>query len=301
MKNQNKQHPQKHTVIVGKKLKKLEWQALHVVGISRRGSKLTRKDRESCLCNIGRAMQRYGLNSIKDIKPAHVLRYFAELRDKGLSASRMANHATAMRALTNMMGKDVVPSNAVLGCDRSLANRTKHSDERLNPEKVAEVRAQLSENNQIAYDQARYFGLRLKETLLSHLSISRDGVEYLVVAGAKGGRPREVPVTTPEQREVLDRNAAYRDTHGGTLVDADKSLLQGIRHLQNELAAAGATRNSGANMHALRRQWIIDRCEEIAASPEETHQLQLKELMDRCGHGRIEVGRCYSSILTPRL
>lgn len=76
-----------------------------------------------------------------------------------------------------------------------------------------------------------------------------------------------------------------------------KSLKQGIKQLQNELAAAGATRTSGANMHTLRREWIIERCEKILAAPEEARDKMIEELVLATGHGRLEVIACYSSLL----
>lgn len=96
---------------VGRTLSKLEFQATFVVGKLRRGSSLTRKDIFACLGRIGRTMQKYGLNSIKDIKPNHVRRYFAELQTTGMSPGRMANHATAMRLMCRMIGKpEVMPT-----------------------------------------------------------------------------------------------------------------------------------------------------------------------------------------------
>lgn len=275
---------------------KLAWQAFRLLGKNRRCSKETREDMLGCIGRIARAMERYGLNSIRDIKPGHVQRYFAELKGAGLSESRMANHASAMRKLCHVIGKaDVVPSNRVLGCSRSQANRTKHADERMDTAKVAEVYAKLSEPNQIAYLMAKVFALRQKETLLSFKTTEKDGSTWLVVEGAKGGRPRLVPVDNDEQREVLARNHAYRASHGGKLVDEQKSLLQGIRSLQNELAAAGATRTSGANMHTLRREWIIVRCERIAAAPEEEQLNMRKSLMEAVGHSR-DATRSYTDL-----
>jgi site-specific recombinase XerC len=287
-----------NVVVVGKKMGKIEWEARFVVGKLRRGSSITRNDMLNCLGSIGRSMQRFGLNTIKDIKPSHVVRYFAELNERGLSAGRMANHATAMRMLCKIMGKsDIVPSNSELGCSRSVANRTKNADVRENSEKSAEARSRLSENHQIAYGMARQFGLRQKEALLSNTTIHRDGSDFLVVAGAKGGRPRQVPISTAEQRAVVAWNIAYRTSHGGTLINAKKSLKQGIKELQNELAAAGATRTSGANMHALRREWIIEGCHQILAAPEGERQKMIENLVESVGHGREEVIRAYTRLL----
>jgi len=288
----------KNVTVVGKTLGKLEFQARFVVGKLRRGSSITRNDQLNCLGSIGRAMQRYGLNSIKDVKPSHVKRYFAELKSAELSPGRMANHATAMRLLCRMIGKpEIVPSNRELGCARNVANRTKHADERLDGKKAGEVKAQLSLNNQIAYNMARHFNLRQKETLLSHKVLDRNGVACLVVEGAKNGRPRAVAVTTPEQREVLKQNHDYRAAHGGKLIDADKNLRQGIKQLQNELAAAGATRSSRANMHALRREGIIEKCQQILKAPVSARPEMLRELVESIGHGREEVLRAYSRLL----
>ena len=283
---------------VGRTLSKLEFQATFVVGKLRRGSSITRNDTLNCLARIGRMMQRYGLNSIKDIKPAHVSRYFAELRDGGMSPGRMANHASAMRLMCRMIGKsEVVPSNRELGCSRSVANRTKHADVRLDVEKSTVVRANLSENNQIAYDMALEFGLRQKETLLSRKTVSHDGVDYLVVEGSKGGRLRQVPITTQGQREVLTRNEAYRASNDGKLIDAGKNLKQGLKQLQNELADAGASRESGANMHTLRREWIIERCQVILMAPEADRDKLIADLVEQVGHGRTEVLSAYTSLL----
>ena len=288
----------KNVVTVGRKMSKLEWESRFVVGKQRGGASETRKDRLNCLGAIGRAMQRYGLNSIKHIKPAHVGRYFAELREKGLSEGRIANHASAMRCLCAMMGKsEVVPSNQVLGCARSVANRTKHSDKRMDAAKTAAVRERLSEPNRHAYDMAKLFGLRQKESLLSHKTVSRDGVDYLVVEGAKGGRPRQVAIITEKQRKTLELNNIYRAGHGSKIIDADKRLKQGMKQLQNELGAAGATRESGANMHTLRREWIIVECQRILAAPEPERPVMVECLVESIGHGRQEVIRAYTAML----
>jgi hypothetical protein len=286
------------SVTVGKTLGKIEFQARFVVGKLRRGSSLTRNDKLNCLGRIGRTMQKYGLNSIKDIKPAHVERYFAELRDGEMSPGRMANHATAMRLMCRMIGKsEIVPSNKELGCSRTVANRTKNADVRLDVEKFTEVRDQLSDNNKIAYDLAREFGLRQKETLLSHKTVEHESVTYLVVEGAKGGRPRQIPVTTSEQREVLERNEVYRKNNDGKLVDADKNFKQGLKKLQNELSDAQASRDSGANMHTLRREWIVERCLLILKAPESDRDRLIEDLIEQVGHGRREVLSAYTKLI----
>ena len=286
------------TVIAGKKMCRLEWEARSIIGKSRRGSSHTRKDTLNCLRNIGKSMQRFGLNSIRDMKPKHVERYFGELREKGLSAGRMANHASAMRKLCNNMGKsEIISSNRQLGCSRDKANRSKHADERMDYEKYVGVRAMLSETNRIAYDMSKHFNLRQKESLLTHKTIIIDGVEKLIVEGSKGNRPREIPITTQQQRSIVEQNKAYRNAHGGKLINENKSLLQGLKQLQNQLSKAGASRTSGANMHTLRREWIIMSCQQILSAPEANREKMLEELIEQVGHGREEVLSAYTALL----
>ena len=285
-----------------KKMCKIEYEARSIVGKLRRGASLTVKDKLRCIGNIGRCMQRYGLNSIRHMKPAHVARYFAELKTASgtsLSAGRMANHATAMRTLCRAIGKpDIVPSSSQLGCARNIANRTKHADERVNLSKMQDVAAKLSENNRLAYSMALLFGLRQKESVLSWKTVTSDGVEKLVVEGAKGNRPREILIENEQQRAALKANQEYRASHEGKLIDEGKSLKQGIKQLQNELSSAGATRISGANMHTLRREWIIERCEKILAAPEDARDKMIEELVFETGHGRLEVIACYTAMLS---
>jgi site-specific recombinase XerD len=107
-------------VEVGRDMELLEWQAIFVVGMLLNCSQSTREDTRNCLGNIGKFMQRQGLISIKEIGQPQVEKYFEELRDRGLSAGRMARHARAMRRLCERMGKpEIVPSNHQLGCSRS--------------------------------------------------------------------------------------------------------------------------------------------------------------------------------------
>jgi len=110
-----------NVVEVGREMELLEWQARFVVGLLINCSSRTREDTLNRLGDIGKCMQRYGLLSIKEIEQADVEKYFEELRDRGLSAGRMAVHASAMRRLCKMMGKaEIVPSNRELGCSRTI-------------------------------------------------------------------------------------------------------------------------------------------------------------------------------------
>lgn len=116
---------QKNSVTVGRKMGILEWQARFVPGLIQGVSELTRKDLLNRLGMFGRAMERLGLQSIKEINADFVGLYFEALQAKGISARRIAAHAQALRMLCNIMGMgEIVPSNHELGCARRTVKRT---------------------------------------------------------------------------------------------------------------------------------------------------------------------------------
>lgn len=283
-------------------LSKLERSALSMMGKSDLRTKGTETIKEfvtnlSRFCRHLEVETKGKLTSITELKPKHISSYLRTL--EGLSAGRVANHATMLREIARRIGKaDIVPPNAKIGCVRNSENRTKWADVRFNVVMGAEVRSKMAYQHQIAYDMQRLFGLRQKEALLSHRIVTApDGRESLVVEGAKGGRPRQVEVTTEEQRSVLNRNAEWRAQNAGKLIDQGLKLLPGLQAYKNDLHRAGASRDDGTNSHACRREYIIERCEAIREMPAGERKAALEVLVESIGHGRSEVISAYSSLL----
>lgn len=89
------------------------------------------------------------------------------------------------------------------------------------------------------------FGLRREEAMKLRPSEADRG-NYLVLAGSwtKGGRERAIPITTPEQRAVLDE--AHRVAGAGSLIRAERSYIQ-HRNIYDGLCKAAGLKN----MHGL--------------------------------------------------
>lgn len=278
------------------KFSKLEHQARSVIGKNWSKSSATRNELLQNVSKIADFMRHQGLNDIHDMKTKHCDAYMNSIEH--LSEGRMANHATALRTIADAIGKpDIVRSNADYGCDRNIENRTQNQDVRLDAEKYEEVKQSLSPAHQIAYEMSREFGLRQRESLRSHEVVERDGKQYLVVEGAKGGRPREIEIVNERQVALLERNNAYRETNDGKLADSSRNLAEAIKDYQNDLHRAGATRESHANTHSCRREYIIERCEAIKqVSCDETKKEMLEHLVEEIGHGRTEVLSAYASV-----
>ena len=76
----------------------------------------------------------------------------------------------------------------------------------------------------------------------------------------KGGRPREIPIRTLAQREVLD--AAKALARRGALIPADKSYKQQLIHYEPFTRKAGLS-----HLHGLRHAYAQDCFEELAGFP----------------------------------
>ena len=144
------------------------------------------------------------------------------------------------------------------------------------------------------------FGLRKKEALRLNVADADKGGRLYVVAGTKGGRPRWVPIRTPEQRQLLNEVKEFQKrTPRGTLITgADQKGA--FDHYKRGMGAAGFTKG-----HGLRHQYAQSRyrdltgrpCEKAGGLPsfrlsvaDKVEDERARELLAReLGHGRIEV------------
>lgn len=104
-----------YTIVVGTTERFLEWQTKFSVGVITGCSDKVRQTLRSCLGSIGIAMERYGLTDVRQIEEGHILRFFAELRNRGLSDRRITTYARAIRLLCRIMEREqMVPDNKSL-------------------------------------------------------------------------------------------------------------------------------------------------------------------------------------------
>ncbi len=270
--------------------RKLAHQALKLVGKNWGKASLTvKKNRQTIRLFADRVERAFGLERIQDLKPKHVERVFNDLLSEGKKPTTMAAYATAARTIAEAINKkNIVPrTNAELGFSRK--------DERYCPvdanlTALQEVRSKLYALNEwqgLAHDMRMHFGLRAKESLLSTEMIIENEQLYLVVKGAKGGRPRAVPVLSPEQKETLARVHDFLFRSGlKSLVPANLNLKQGYDKQRNDLHRLGATKVLRAHAHALRHHYI---------QMKKAQGVDDMDLVKEVGHGRVEVLEHYCS------
>lgn len=214
-------------------------------------------DRLGVLTLIGRQLRELGFRNMhaSSLKPKHVEALLGRWQAEGLSAGTQKNRMADIRWWAEKVGKaGIIPAeNAELAIPNRVfvtnENKARVLDDRLS--RITDIYVRMSLLLQAL------FGFRREESVKFRPSYADRG-DHLVLKGSwcKGSRPRIVPITTPEQRAVLDQ--AHRLAGAGSLIPAHKSYIEQRRVYDGQCKAAGLHR-----MHGLRHQYAQSRYEAI--------------------------------------
>lgn len=266
-------------------MKPLSCQALERVG---KNWKVGSGTREAKLQTIKRfadfVQNRFGLQRIENLKPGHIQAYAQSLHDQNTSARTGANYMAYIRDLCQAIGKGgiVAKDNAAYG----FGGVSRQNPLEVNSDKIAAIRSQLdakaAAGDRLAMmmgasaEMRDAFGLRQKEGLLSCNIVVKDGRACLDVKGAKGGKPRQIPVRNQKQLNALDRVAATAKLLGnanGRVIPPEMSLKEAMQAESNAWNKSGGTRAAKANMHAQRHAYAQERLAEGATKAEVNREL----------------------------
>lgn len=224
---------------------------------NRDGSHAPQADRLRALTLVSRQLREAGFRQMRagSLKGKHVDTLVERWQAEGLSTGTLKNRMAHLRWWAKKVGKaGIVPAdNARLGIPErqhvTNADKSKTLGDALDGVRDAHVRMSLQ------LQQA--FGLRREESIKFQPGYADRG-DHIALKGSwtKGGRERTVPVTTTEQRRVLD--LAHQLAGAGSLIPAHKSYI-GQRHTYDgQCKAAGLS-----HMHGLRHRYAQDRYEAL--------------------------------------
>ena len=213
---------------------------------NRDGSYKTQAQRMQSLTLIAGQLKEMGFRNMhaSSLKEKHVHALVDRWKAEKLAPGTMMNRTSNLRWWAGKIGKaSVIPaSNAALGIAQrqsSGANKAKSLDDG-QLDRIGDARVQMS----LRLQQA--FGLRREECIKFQPAYADRG-DHIVLKGAwcKGGRPRSIPITTAEQRAVLDDAHALAGSNA--LILADEKYIQQENRYDDRCQSAKLS-----NMHGLR-------------------------------------------------
>jgi integrase len=156
--------------------------------------------------------------------------------------------------------EDRIPSNKDIG----LALRKNQPNYGINKseELKADKLAQLEQREQLITRLRYQFGLRTAEACkFSHAYATKDNPDSISLKGSwcKGGRPREIPITNNEQRQLLAEIKAHQDGHGEKSMIPKEQSFKAYYRDYNE-----ARYDVGIAGHGLRHKWAQNRFKELS-------------------------------------
>ncbi|MCO3758180.1 phage integrase N-terminal domain-containing protein [Pseudomonas aeruginosa] len=270
---------------------------------NRDGSHNTQADRMRSLALAARQLREAGFRQMKasSLKGKHVQTLLDRWQAEGLSSGTIKNRLSHLRWWAEKIGKSgILPAdNTQLGVAerRYVTNISKARELGDRLARITDPHVRISLRLQAA------FGLRREESI-KFQPRNADCGDHIAIKGAwaKGGRDRTVPITTPEQRAVL--NDAHRVAGLGSLIPAHKTYIQQRHIYDGQCKAAGLS-----NMHGLRHRYAQMRYETLtgwtspAAGGPGTAQLDLsrrladqqvrQQISRELGHERVKVTAVY--------
>ena len=279
----------------------------------RTGSYATRQARESHLRIFVQTLYDSGYNpKPKNTRPKHIELALTNWAEGDIARRTIDNRLSTLRWFAAEIGKPNIVKRTndeyKMLPPREKPNYTDKARS-LDRGSLDKVRDPLTHMSLILQ---REFGLRQKEAIMirPHEADRGDRI-HLQDSWAKGGKPRDVRLTTPGQRQALDEAKALVPP-GRALIPSDKEFHQQRRVYKNETERAGLS-----NMHGLRHAYAQRRyrtltrrldpkgegwhCPARGGLPQkdlskENHKIDVQArltISEEMGHGRLRITYVY--------
>ena len=222
----------------------------------------TRRGRRSIVKMIAGQLGEMGFRQLraKNLKAKHAEALIERWKQEGLSLGTLKNRMGVLRWMYDKVGKDFLMHRR--NADYEIGNRQYSTNVNkaieLTPGSLEWIK---SEHVRLSVQLQRACGLRREEAIKIDVAWADRG-DRLVLKGSwtKGGRPREIPIESKAQRDLLDRVRAF--TGGGSLIPAGSSYIEHLKRYENQTAAAGLEK-----LHGLRHAYAQQRYEELTGWP----------------------------------
>ncbi len=239
-------------------MRDLNYQLKQLCHHNRDGSYATQAKRLHHLVLIANQLHALGFRamSARSIKPKHVEALVKDWLQHELSVGTIKNRMAVLRWWAQKVDKQnvVARANDHYGIpDRQYVSNVSKARAVSAPdlEKIRDLYVRMS----LELQQA--FGLRREEAIKFTPAYADRGDHISLKASwTKGGKARDIPVRSDEQRAVLNR--ARQLAAGGSLIPHDRNYVQQLRSYERHTANAGLSK-----MHGLRHAYAQRRYEAL--------------------------------------
>ena len=216
-----------------------------------------RRARELDLC--ARQLRELGYTRFREpgkLKGRHVTALVERWQAESLKTGTIKVRMTALRWWAEKVGRRSVvnPRNSAYGIGQRKQVTNESKAVRLD---MGDLSGISNERIRASLELQRVFGLRREECLKFQPHFADRGDKLVLKASwCKGGREREVPIRTQEQRDVLDR--AHRLAGRGSMIPSERSYINQVKLYERQTAAAGLHK-----LHGLRHAYAQERYKEL--------------------------------------
>ena len=239
-------------------MRRLNYQLKQLCKRNRDGSYGTQVQRERVLTLIANQLYELGFRQMhaKSLKPKHVEALVKHWLSREIAIGTIKNRMAALRWWAAKVGKQnvVARSNAHYGIPHRQYANSANCAKILEEEKLVRV---TDPHLRMSLELQREFGLRREEAIKIRPHLADKGkILWLKPSWTKGGREREIPIRTEEQRAVLDKAKTLAGK--GSLIPAHKDYADQLSLYEGQCIRAGLSK-----MHGLRHAYAQRRFEEL--------------------------------------
>lgn len=269
---------------------------------NRDGSFATQTDRRRTLALVDRQLQELGVKKLKlkNIGARHVDALLHRWQQEGLSAGTIKNRMAHLRWVSEKIGKNglISQNNDTLGINARQYVSNRDLSSQLDLERLKLV---CDERLQVSFQLQKLFGLRREECMKLQPNVADRG-DVLHLDKTKGNRPRDIPVRTPEQRELLDR--AKLLAGGGSLIPPDLKYVEQLNRYKTACIRMGLNKAHGLR-HGYAQQRYLEltgrQCtacgglerREMSPDMRQTDREARQLITEELGHTRDEITSVY--------
>ncbi len=243
-------------------MRTLNYQLKQLCHNNRDGSYATQAMRSRILSLVANQLFELGFRQMqaKSLKPKHIVALTKLWEEQGLSIGTRKNRLSALRWWAGKVNKKnvIARENDHYGLARRQYVTNASRVTTINTEQLESISDPYTK---LSLRLQRAFGLRREEAIKFQPSYAiKDNRLQLKSSWCKGGRARVVPITTAEQRTLLNEVRAF--AKGGSLIPPALKYVQQLHRYEGQTRRAGLSK-----LHGLRHGYAQRRFQEITGYP----------------------------------